>query len=296
MPVSHEKPPRLLWHYTSWSGLEGILRDNELWASQIGYLNDTLEVKYAERVFRAILLRSCKTLRTRRLLVGEIDDLMYRIQNSPIPIVTASFSSDSDSLGQWRAYGGSIGFAIGFNADSLQSLAAVGGTACFSLRSCAYTHLNHCERLSDLISLAHNFLRLKRKWDLFCLPLGMGEEDSQKASQAYEPVNDAMREVCDRFSERAPELKHPAFREEHEWRLIAKCGGQQDGLGFKTSGSVIVPYIKFPLGPRLSSPIRRVIVGPCPHPSRIKEAIQLVAHRYSLAFSVANSKVPFRNW
>jgi hypothetical protein len=296
MAELHAKVPRLLWHYTTWSGLEGILRDHELWASQIRYLNDTLEAKYAERVFRTLLLRSCKTLGTRRLVAGEIDDLIYRIENSQEPIVTAAFSSESDSLGQWRGYGELISFAIGFDSEALTSLCTVGRHPNFLLASCTYSYLEYRERLHDLIVLAHRFLRLKMDWDLACLPLGAGEEDMRVALQSYESVNVVMTEVCDKFAERAPQVKHPAFREEREWRLIAKCVGRADELSFRRSASLVVPYVKFPLGSRSNSPIRRVIVGPCPHPFQFKEAIQLLTERYSLVLNVANSSVPFRNW
>jgi hypothetical protein len=37
----------LLWHYTTGAGLRGILETNVLWATDVRYLNDESELKYA---------------------------------------------------------------------------------------------------------------------------------------------------------------------------------------------------------------------------------------------------------
>jgi hypothetical protein len=286
-----EKRLNFLWHYTSWRGLEGIFRDHELWASQIGYLNDALEVDYAERAFRVVLLRSL-TRRDRPRLIGEVeDDLMYRVRWSRVPIFGTSFSADPDSLSQWRAYGVPAGFAIGFNIDRLRSVIAAGLPE-FRLEPCSYTFAQQRERLDDLVRLAHKFLRLKVDWNQFC----SGHVTEQAASEAYEPVNTAMATVCEEFAKRGPELKHTAFREEREWRLSACSLEKNNALGFHPSGSMIVPHVKLGLGSRSTSPIQRVVVGPCAHPVEVKQSIQLLASQCSIALSAVSSKVPYRNW
>ena len=45
-----EGPPDLLYHYTGWEGLEGILRERMIWATDVRYLNDTSEVHYTREV------------------------------------------------------------------------------------------------------------------------------------------------------------------------------------------------------------------------------------------------------
>jgi hypothetical protein len=44
----HSPAPRPLWHYTTASGLEGILSSRSLWASDVQYMNDASELSYAE--------------------------------------------------------------------------------------------------------------------------------------------------------------------------------------------------------------------------------------------------------
>jgi len=45
--MSTEIPPATLYHYTSQKGLLGIIGQGEIWATDILYLNDTMEYRYA---------------------------------------------------------------------------------------------------------------------------------------------------------------------------------------------------------------------------------------------------------
>ncbi len=42
-----EEPPSILYHYTTQKGLLGIIQSKTIWATDILYLNDTMELKYA---------------------------------------------------------------------------------------------------------------------------------------------------------------------------------------------------------------------------------------------------------
>lgn len=61
-------PPDSLFHYTTIDGLLGIVQSKTLWASQIQYLNDSVEFYWAlnltreilESRIRAVLLRPTK--------------------------------------------------------------------------------------------------------------------------------------------------------------------------------------------------------------------------------------------
>jgi hypothetical protein len=51
----HRNPPDLLFHYTTSQGLLGIVQTNNLWATNISYMNDTSELTLACRMTREIL-------------------------------------------------------------------------------------------------------------------------------------------------------------------------------------------------------------------------------------------------
>src|SRR5687767_5789612 len=42
--MDNNSPPESLWHYTSLSGLLAILKDQNIWATDIRYLNDSSEL------------------------------------------------------------------------------------------------------------------------------------------------------------------------------------------------------------------------------------------------------------
>ena len=47
--------PAVLYHYTSPSGLAGIVERTQLWATDVRFLNDSQELKYAGHDFLSIL-------------------------------------------------------------------------------------------------------------------------------------------------------------------------------------------------------------------------------------------------
>jgi hypothetical protein len=59
---------------------------------------------------------------------------------------------------------------------------------------------------------------------------------------------------------------------------------------------LIVPHLRLPLGDRLSSPIERLVIGPCPHPSELRGSVELLAAKHSISLAATNSRVPYRRW
>jgi hypothetical protein len=59
-----------------------------------------------------------------------------------------------------------------------------------------------------------------------------------------------------------------------------------------------IPYIQIPLGiNRLSSYIKEIIIGPCPHPRNSSRAIEMFLKKEDLTgVNVVPSKIPYRNW
>ena len=50
-----EKPPDILYHYTSAEGLLGIVWTREIWSTNVLYLNDTSELSHATEVLASEL-------------------------------------------------------------------------------------------------------------------------------------------------------------------------------------------------------------------------------------------------
>jgi hypothetical protein len=110
--------PVTLYHYTDDNGLEGILRNQEIWATHYKCLNDTSELMSGEQHVEQVLPTIPDTLSDdlERLFAKVVcERYLDRPRVSIVETFVASFSLEADSLPQWRAYGADgHGYAIGF--------------------------------------------------------------------------------------------------------------------------------------------------------------------------------------
>jgi hypothetical protein len=88
------------------------------------------------------------------------------------------------------------------------------------------------------------------------------------------------------------EIKHPSFREEHEWRIVAVAEGDEvDADGFRASTMAIVPYIEIPL------PLDAIVgvrVGPGRHSELRQEGVRRLLSAIHCDAPVRCSEVPLR--
>lgn len=69
------------------------------------------------------------------------------------------------------------------------------------------------------------------------------------------------------------------------------------GIKYRLSGSLVVPYIKIPARlPEGPSPIKAILVGPCPHQEAVIAATRQMCEQHYVRAEVTPSAVPFRNW
>lgn len=280
MPTNDDE---VIYHYTHQKGFLGILESRVLWATKIQYLNDARELigvlKLADEILQTKESEPALTDAQRQILHAE-REAVRDSRNINIPVV--SFSADGDSLGQWRAYSqDGVGYAIGFDKRQLESLCQKQELA---LRRCEYLNAEeYRERINALVA-EHIASKLGYSW------------------LVHELLN------------MASTLKPESFHEEREWRTVPSGVHGMDDLvrrgytyltcEFRSGRSMIVPYWNFRLAEPQPSvdplPIKKVIIGPGPHPELAKEAVTGRLHAPDLnlgnVVKVENSKIPYRNW
>jgi hypothetical protein len=114
-----------LYHYTNAIGLKGIIETGRLWATHLGYLNDPSERRHGHTVLSDEIDRRLATQ------PGPLhDDMLKSIRNVLAPrhigdheCFVTCFCEKSDLLSQWRAYGSSSGYAIGFHTGIIHRAA-----------------------------------------------------------------------------------------------------------------------------------------------------------------------------
>ena len=269
--INTTPPPEVLYHYTTQTGLLGILQDNCLWATTADYLNDASEYSYGIGLIEAALKeRSRASTRDEERI--NLDGIARGLSKF-MTICVVSLTMEGDLLSQWRAYaGGSGGFALGMRAEHLRDVAHQHG---FYLVECLYTPADQQRAISELI-------------DEFLKRMGASEE-----------WNLADQGGCVATATRlAMMLKDESFAEEREWRLISRPKMIRE-MDFRRGTSTLVPFFKLPLGPDRNAYLDSVRTGPTPHPELATASVHMLLQKLGLSDPTENVKrtrIPYRNW
>ena len=269
-----------LYHYTTAAGLQGILSGQTLWASDLRFLNDTNEGRYAyDLIVDAVAQLEHPGLRVDQPARGNDAELGYEFAvfkdfvaldlNSPdIEVFVACFCESGDLLSQWRAYGSDHGYAIEFGVAGLRQVAE----------------------------------------DWSSSPSAATLVQVQYGDSAPQVVQDAMQGMVDDpnidyYMEDAPtvalhlkaalaSIKHPGFREEREWRLVVGLehyGGRK--VRFRSTPMAIVPYVEVPFARDMIQSIR---IGPGQHVDTREVGIDRLLRHMGCEVPVLRSEVPLR--
>ncbi len=316
-----------LHHYTGEAGLAGIVRSGGLWATNYEDLNDSSEVTHLrERLEPELEARFRKILRRRRLnskintaieqsgglnkcardLASDLLRSFYKstfepMDESPVPEAIGTpyiaslcthtydeYEAVNGLLSQWRGYGGKAGFCIVFDTKRLADLLG------HEYDAFGYTHLN--------LSPAHYAVPSVSMATLFPGLVDCCEEFVETALNRRPTLNDGI----EQFMAAATLVKHQAFREEREVRVVAIPISDsmrrsiaeeypdeviRESRPEKQLGAPGKRYIELFRGNGQPLPIKRVIVGP----SLLQDDGMKVAEGLSAGrFEVVRSDTPFK--
>lgn len=272
------KVPEFIFHYTSQEAFLKIVESKSLWATDILYLNDSAEFIYAATVAQEVLQEYPADKRP-VLSAG------FEYLNQGLSWVTeeslyvASFSERDDSLSQWRAYCPlSSGLSIAFDTVALERAASAQG---FQLVRCVYD------------------LETQKRMVRGIFDRALKEADDEAVS----------RWCWSHLLDLARSLKHPAFVEEREWRLVSSSTSLDDSRVQTRAGrSMLTPYVTVSIESDAKLVIDHLRMGPTPNPDvswlaayRIMSVLLkrgLIAPRGAGLFPVLvdQSEVPYRSW
>lgn len=272
-----------VFHYTTQSGLLGIIKTRELWATHTRYLNDSQEYVHALQIAREqlALLASIRNVPAEAITAVEhMAKLVAKDDVARVNVCVASFSESRDSLSQWRAYGGKeSAFAIGMQGSYLKRLTSGLG---FSFAPCIYSSQKQGIAMQELmIEVAEELIKLRS-----------GSEEEQHRYQ----LGGRLRRSLHRF---APLLKDPSFHEEQEWRVVSSpltCLDER--FDFRTGNSHLVPYFRVPLiTDEIPFQLHEIVIGPTRDPELSRASVKSLLVREGLDnVPVSISEVPYRNW
>ncbi len=315
--------PKILWHYTDFEGLHGIVNSKSIRATNIKYLNDKEEFEHALLISKQLLsellpLEDANPAVVRPLVIGTFEQILTEGLLSPknLSLFTASFTLHGDQLSQWRGYSkGSTGVSIGFDFGDVRKFTAPTSPVIFA--PCVYSDVAKDRLLRDLIT---SYLKptLKCAMEIADMPTVLRNIDELAKAQPNRPSGEIKTEYLDRALSRARDqvpktvtelalkllhvvalLKHSAFEEEQEWRYVfpvfAKMPHPPEQR-FRAKSSTLVPYLDFPLvGTDNAFRLKEVILGPGSEDCLAVNSMRAFLDSVGLnEVTVSQSRIPYR--
>ena len=289
-------PDGTIWHYTDSGGAIGILSSQVLWATSMGSLNDAMEFEYGLTPLRELLKevqdsRHIHPLQKR--FIAEVHARGEEVRSlSPLFVVCAS--EDGDSLSQWRAYGGSVGHAIGLDPGAM---AAVLDVSHATRPHAGDSVIPRWGRVLYRAEDQRNFLLQTLSFVALQCPL-----PERYAAEGEAAIGRAVPWLLAALAY----CKHPSFADEKEVRLVLQ-GPDELCISFRPTRFGVTPYISVTFTdtargflPRSLQqteqfPVAAVAIGPTAHGSTAAEGTRLLLRRVGLeGVPVTETQAPFR--
>jgi len=283
-----EIPKHTLFHYTSLNGVRGIIDSGSLRATEIRYFNDAAEMKHTvdqlspQTWFREgfgqsnpTLLNQLREWLSHRLIAGHM-------------LYVGCFTANGNLLSQWRSYCPTAkGVSLGFDAAKLSASAT---RQSWRLGKCIYDPEEQELIVTKILDEIEDLAEKRR------------ENTDLSKRHPTNSFHDVFEEIEADLLLVAALLKHPAFREEQEWRLVSPVitNYVKAPIEYREGPSMLVPYMNFqlPEAPDRRLDIEQVILGPTPNVNISMQSLSnyLSKSGASPRQSLASCQIPYRPW
>lgn len=266
----------IIYHYCDAAAFVSIIESGKLRLTHARKTNDRHERDFfKEKAFEHIvqLAKQHTSLDSFHELLDKHFDLIENLSDFHI----CCLSKQRDSVGQWATYADrGAGFAIGFDINALRMV--VGATI-----------LDNDYAVSPMESAESDWL---------FAPVIYGDAEGMKphldkiASFGFtgwpevgdtQPAWNYINRMCAFF-------KHPAFKEENEWRIIYDATRQSEIL-WRYGKYGLTPYCETP---DISSCIREVVIGPSCLDREAEVYVSRFLESHTIDAKVEKSQSPYR--
>ncbi len=297
-----------VYHYTDVNGFISIMKNRELWASHIAFMNDKMEFLHGKGLFiDEINKMIAKSSGEEKQLWVELIENLEGEKSSGFysragkDIFSLSFSCNGDSLEMWRGYGRKSGIAIGFKAEADCLDANM-----FLVRKDVYDK-NHerVETEKQNFSLSKICYNKHEKEKLVKEVIDMGincyRHNLYKGEDAKKRAIDLLSDMIFYFN---PLLKHEGFEGEEECRFIENSSNENVNydICYRERSGVILPYIKYMVivnknGILINEmPVQKIVVGPGLNQSKVLESVKYFLEKNDMGYlvdKVIASDIPY---
>ncbi|HNP31315.1 MAG TPA: DUF2971 domain-containing protein [Nitrospirales bacterium] len=281
------KTSRSLYHYTGIGGLQGIVETRKLWASHAYYLNDSKELLHACEVLGEVLSESCREYKNEeRDFLEQFTTWLETFRRNAFHVFIFSLSEERSLLSQWRSYTPhGKGVSIGFSSRLLNRILQSSG---FRLAKCLYKQEEQFELMKGL---------LERMLETFRQRLPHLDIPRKHSPQKYHGF---LAEFRGDLLQVLSIIKHQAFEEEREWRIVSPYFENYTvpEIKFREGASMLMPYIEIDLSKNNGEQelFEEVILGPSQHDNLSMSALTSYLSNKKACQKTGNSNIPFRKW
>ncbi|MEZ2392067.1 hypothetical protein AB6813_21495 [bacterium RCC_150] len=304
-----------VWHYTTATGLAGLIGRKVLWASATAFMNDLQELHTGKAVFDKLLETHAEQVDS---CIQEEFNSMVRtaLRNDRHRTFIACASRLPDSLTMWRNYTSEVGFAVAL--DGTEPLFMRRQRQITDKMIAALGHKN--EKNKQLVrALAATgsapfewtpaVYRPEEQYNAAWAALRGIEATALARAGDREPDKHEFEAMAD-AAKVLPTFKNPAFQDEAEMRIVCNAGMDVDLMYLKHRPGRygMIPYVELGLPedhmqklgdepePMRDLPITGVVIGPTPYPeeARIGVLELLRSHGHENVL-VVESRIPFRS-
>jgi hypothetical protein len=274
-----KNPTDTLYHYTSLGGLMGIIDSRYLRASDVRFMNDSTELRHTLDLLRRHIERRIRSGTDHpQLMTAMLEWLSHRVVGGPM-IFAASFRANGNLLSQWRGYSAhGKGVSLGFAPEHIQRCAEQQD---FLIGRCIYAsdvQQQLIEQIADGIE-------------------SEATRDDATGDEAYSQILEQNEEALLSI---AAMLKHPAFEEEDEWRVVSPriVDLHRYPVGFREGSSMLVPYYRFDLsaGQPSGIPLEHLFIGPSGNAELSMTSIDLYLESRNARpkHGISDCEIPYR--
>jgi Protein of unknown function (DUF2971) len=287
-----------LFHYTTADGLKGIIEQNCLWATGASYLNDASEVDYGCALLEEVFTdwenankdnTDALGVQVLTALQGDFKDPQSKLERTT-GIYVACFCETDNLLSQWRAYGQTGGYSVGFSmlGSGLRALGVSGLSLLkpenpdfrINLVRVIYDRKKQSERLHRILTDTLPILDE---------PGIRAEAETEGQKGLAKAFYIAMVIIGHLLLEEIVAFKNEAFAEEQEWRIVVrpriaarkyvgpKDQNDSEWLHLRATRGLMIPYTRIvPSIPDGMLPITSVRFGPSLDKVRAENSLRML--------------------
>ena len=265
-----EQPVSELYHYTSLSGLMSMVASGCLYATDMRFFSDAAELRHTSDILRVYISQRAEEKGSNVDLLRQFREwVAERIAGGHMQFVV-SFTTNGNLLSQWRSYcPHGKGVSVGFHPGAIIRAAAAQS---YRVGKCVYDHE------------AQKRLALSIIFEIEKLADIRGENKDPSKRHPSQSFHGIFEEAEADLLRIAALLKHGAFREEDEWRVVSPVitNYVQNPIRYREGRSMLIPYLDFSVRVDTTSalPLEHVYLGPTPNADNSMSSLSRYLSKY----------------